>query len=126
MGKPELVKCRDECRAVVGCAMEVLNILGHGLLEKPYERALAVEMTTRGIHFLQQPQYPVTYKGRRIGLFVPDLVVMDRLIVDTKVVDTLGNMERGQMLNYLRITNLEVGLLLNFRRSRLEWRRVCQ
>lgn len=118
-------KCREECRQIVGCAMEVLNELGYGLLEKPYERALVVEFDLRGIRYRQQPRYPVDYKGRRVGCFIPDLVVMERVIVDTKVVDSLGELERGQMLNYLQITGLEVGLLLNFRRSRLEWRRVC-
>ncbi len=115
-----------ESRRIVGCAMEVLNVLGHGLLEKPYERALVVELDIRAIAYRQQPTYPVIYKTREVGYFVPDLVVMDRIVVDTKVVDRIGDSERGQMLNYLGITGLEVGLMLNFRRPKLEWRRICR
>lgn len=104
--------------------MEVLNSLGHGLLEKPYEQALAIELRLSGVPFVQQPRYEVTYKGCAVGCFVPDLVAYERIVVDTKVVDYLGDAEQGQMVNYLRITGLNTGLLLNFRRPRLQWRQV--
>jgi GxxExxY protein len=104
--------------------MEVLNHVGHGLLEKPYERALAVELGLRGIPYIQQPRYPIEYKGKPIGEYVPDLVVYGRVVVDTKVVERLTQHEIGQMLNYLRITGLGLGLLLNFQRAKLEWKRV--
>ncbi|MDZ7749793.1 MAG: GxxExxY protein [Halofilum sp. (in: g-proteobacteria)] len=94
----------EQTRAIAGCAMEVLNELGHGLLEKPYERALAVELGCRAIPYRQQPRYAVAYKGQPVGEFVPDLVVFDRIVVDTKVVDRLTDHEIGQVLNYLRIT----------------------
>ena len=131
MGDREVVDMSDqgtrhlvECRTIIGCAMEVLNTLGHGLLEKPYEHALTVEFRLKGVPFQQQPRYQVTYKGHEVGCFVPDLIVYERIVVDTKVVEQLGNVERGQMLNYLKITGLDMGLLLNFRHPRLEWRRV--
>ena len=104
--------------------MEVLNTLGHGLLEKPYENALCVELTLRGIPFQQQPQYEVTYKSVVVGSYVPDLIVRDDLVVDTKTIDRIGDHELGQMLNYLRLTGLGVGLILNFKRAKLEWKRV--
>ena len=113
----------DVTEAVIGSAMEVLNELGHGLLEKPYENALAVEFGLRGIAFQQQPRYDVEYKGVRVGEYVPDLVV-DGVVVDAKVVERIGPHELGQMLNYLKITGLSVGLILNFRRAMLEWKRV--
>ena len=108
---------------IVGCAMEVLNTLGHGLLEKPYENALCVEFGLRGIPFKQQPCYEVIYKGVKIGEFIPDLVVYGQIIVDTKVIDKIGAVEEGQILNCLKITGLQVGLILNFRRAKLEWER---
>jgi len=77
---------KDEVFQVVGCAIEVLNTLGHGIVEKPYENALVVEFQLRGIPFRQQPVFDVLYKGNKIGLFVPDLIAFDALVVDTKVI----------------------------------------
>ena len=115
---------KQEVFEIVGCAMEVLNALGHGLLERPYENALAVEFGLRGIPFRQQPRFEVLYKGVSVGEYVPDLIVRDRIVVDTKVIDGITNHELGQIMNYLRITGLQVGLILNFKRSKLEWKRV--
>ena len=109
---------------IIGCAMEVLNELGHGLHEKPYENALVVEFGLRKLRAGQQRRFEVSYKSVPVGEFVPDLVVDDAVIVDAKVIDRIGEIERGQMLNYLRITKLRVGLILNFRRPKLEWERV--
>ena len=115
---------KEETHAMIGCAFEVLNELGHGLGEKCYENALVVEFRLRGICYSQQRRFEVLYKGEREGLFVPDLIAFDQVIVDTKVIDRITDHERGQMLNYLRITKLRVGLILNFKHPRLEWERV--
>jgi len=109
---------------VVGCAIEVLNTIGHGIVEKPYENALVVEFRLREISFRQQPAFDVLYKGEKVGLFVPDLIGFDSVVVDTKVIDRITDHERGLMLNYLRITNLRVGVILNFKHWRLEWERI--
>ena len=121
----EMDLCREETRRIIGCAHEVLNTLGSGLTEKPYENALVGEFVLREIPYLQQPRYPVDYKGCRVGEFIPDLVVFRRVIVDTKVVDRLSDLETGQVLNYLRVTGLRVGLILNFRYPRLQCRRFA-
>jgi GxxExxY protein len=115
---------KEEVFEVVGCAMEVLNELGHGLLEKPYENALVVEFGLRGVAFRQQPHFDVLYKGVAVGEYVPDLITHDKLVVDTKVIDRITDHELGQILNYLKVTGLEVGLILNFKRSKLEWKRI--
>jgi|SRR5882724_10653392 len=115
---------KDEVFQVVGCAIEVLNTLGHGIVEKPYENALVVEFQLRGIPFRQQPVFDVLYKGNKIGLFVPDLIAFDALVVDTKVIERITDHERGLMLNYLRITKLRVGVILNFKHRKLEWERM--
>ena len=65
------------------------------------------------------------YKGQKIGLFVPDLIVFDALVVDTKVIERITDHERGLMLNYLRITGLRVGVILNFKHRKLEWERIA-
>jgi len=115
---------KDEVFAVVGCAMSVLNELGHGLLEKPDENALVVELGIQNISYKQQPKFPVQYKGVQVGEYVPDLITHEQLVVDAKVVDRITDQEMGQMMNYLKITGLKVGLLLNFKHSKLEWKRV--
>ena len=121
----EKLLLKDEVFQVVGCAIEVLNTLGHGLVEKPYENALVVEFLLRRIPFQQQPSFDVLYKGHKIGLFVPDLIAFNSLVVDTKVIDRISDHERGLMLNYLRITGLRVGLILNFKHPKLEWQRIA-
>jgi GxxExxY protein len=123
--KAEKLFLKDEVFRVVGCAIEVLNTLGHGLVEKPYENALVVEFLLRKIPFRQQPPFDVVYKGRKIGVFVPDLIAFDSVVVDTKIIDQITDHERGLMLNYLRITGLRVGVILNFKHSKLEWQRIA-
>jgi GxxExxY protein len=87
---------------IVGAAMEVLNDIGHGLHEKPYERALVVELRLRQLPVVQQRVYPVVYKGEQVGEFIPDLIVNDEVVVDTKTIEHITEHERGQMINYLR------------------------
>jgi GxxExxY protein len=121
----EKLLLKAEVFDVVGCAIEVLNTLGHGLVEKPHENALVVEFLLRKIPFHQQPSFDVLYKGHKIGLFVPDLIAFNSLVVDTKVIDQITDHQRGLMLNYLRITGLRVGVILNFKHSKLEWQRIA-
>ena len=114
----------DEVYQIVGCAFEVLNELGNGLVEKPYENSLTVEFDLRGIHFVQQAEFDVLYKTVKVGRYVPDLIAFDKVIVDTKVIERITNIERAQILNYLKITGLKVGLIINFKRPKLEWERI--
>jgi GxxExxY protein len=116
--------CRDEVYAIVSCALEIINGIGHGLHEKPYENALAVEFQHRGIPFVQQRCYAVMWRAVKVGDFIPDLIVYGQVIVDTKTIDRITDVERGQMLNYLRITKLPVGLIINFEKPKLEWERI--
>ena len=109
---------------IVGCAMDVINELGHGLHEKPYENALVVEFGLRRLACEQQRRYNVLYKNVQVGEFVPDVIVGGAVIVDAKVIDRIADVERGQMLNYLRIAGLRVGLILNFKNPKLEWERI--
>ena len=115
---------KEEVYAVVGCAIEVLNVRGHGLHEKIYENCLGVEFRLRGIPYTQQERHRVIYKGEVVGEYVPDLVAEGKLIVDTKTIERITDHERGQMLNYLRITGLPAGVILNFKHARLEWERL--
>ena len=115
---------KEEVFEIVGSAMAVLNELGHGFHEKPYENALIVEFRLKGIPFNQQPSYEMLYKGNNVGLFIPDLIVFGTVVVDTKVIDRITDLERGQMLNYLKITKLRVGVIINFKHATLECERL--
>jgi GxxExxY protein len=113
---------RKEVYTIVGAALEVLPELGHGI----HERALAVEFQLRKLPYEQQAPFDIFYKKVKVGRFTPDLVVLGKIIVDTKVIDRITDHERGQMLNYLRITSLPVGVILNFRYAKLEWERLVR
>ena len=113
-----------ETREIIGCAMEVLNGMGHGFIEKPYENAMVVEFGRRQIPVRQQSRYDIIYKGVNVGTYVPDLIVFETVVVDAKVIDRITDHEIGQMLNYLKLTGLKVGLIINFKRAKLEWKRV--
>ena len=114
----------DLTHEIIGSAFDVLNGLGHGLHEKPYENALVVESALREIPCDQQQEFSVLYKNIEVGKFIPDLIAHDSVVVDTKVIDRITDQERGQMLNYLKITGLKVGLIINFKRPKLEWERI--
>jgi GxxExxY protein len=116
--------CKVETHALIGCAFEVLNELGHGLNEKLYENSLVVEFKRRRIAFDQQRRFEVLYKGEHVGEFIPDLIAYGKVVVDAKCIARITDHERGQMLNYLRITKLPVGLILNFKHAKLEFERV--
>lgn len=118
------LRLKEETFQIVGAAMEVLNTLGHGLLEKPYERALAVEFRLRGIPYVQQRPFEVIYKSENVGDYVPDLIVYEKIIVEVKCVEMITNIDRAQVANYLKITGLSLGLVLNFKHPKLYWDRV--
>lgn len=115
---------KDLVFKIVGCAMRVHTEIGRGLREKTYERALCIEFRHAQLASAQQTSYPVFYRGEKVDEFIPDLVVENRVVVDTKCISTITDVERGQMLNYLRVTGLKVGLILNFSKASLEWERI--
>ena len=110
--------------AVIGAAYEVSKVLGPDFLEKLYERALLAELGLRGIPARSQVSYQVTYKGKLIGEYVADLVVGDRLIVELKCTERIGNEHLAQCLNYLQASGLNLALLINFQHAKVELRRV--
>jgi GxxExxY protein len=99
---------------IIGCAIEVHRHLGPGLLESVYESALCVELKARSLSFKRQVGIPLYYKGELISEHRPDLIVDDKVIVEIKSIDRLAPIHVAQMLTYLRVTSLRVGLILNF------------
>jgi GxxExxY protein len=98
----------------IGCCIEVHRILGAGLLESPYSRASAIELTANRIPFEREKEYLVTYRGQPLCHHRVDFVVDGRLLLEIKAVDRLTAVHRAQVLSYLRVSKLPVGLLINF------------
>ncbi|MFT5468314.1 MAG: GxxExxY protein [Verrucomicrobiales bacterium] len=116
----------DPTYEIIGCAMRVHTEMGPGLREKPYENALAIEFEEQKLDFKQQPEFPLFYHNRRVGECYPDFTVRNEVVVDAKAILEIGDKEISQMLNYLRITAIRIGLILNFKNSKLEWKRLVK
>ena len=116
----------EESGEILSCSFEVLNSIGHGLHEKIYENALVVEFGLRNIPYSQQSEYSVLYKTVPVGKYVPDLITHEKIVVDTKTIEKITEHERGKMLNYLQITGLKVGMIINFKHAELKWLHVLR
>ena len=99
---------------IIGCAMTVHNEIGHGFREKTYENALCIEFRDNQINFIKQKEFPIKYKNEVVDVFIPDLIVEDKIIIELKAVEKIIDEHIGQILNYLRVTGLQVGLIINF------------
>lgn len=121
----EDVTGNDLTYRVIGAAMAVHNTLGPGLKEEVYEKALGVELSQQEIPAIRQHPVSVTYGSEQVGIFYLDLWVEDRLVVEVKAFShQLTNDEIAQVLNYLKATGAQVGLLFNFGRRKLEYKRI--
>jgi len=109
---------------VIRCAFNVSNTLGAGFLEKVYENALCVELRKDGLKFQSQRPVTVKYKGFQVGEYIADIIVEDKLLLELKALSTLCSSHDAQVMNYLKATNLSVGLLLNFGRPKLGIKRI--
>jgi len=105
---------------VIGCAIEVHRVLGAGLLESAYQTALCVELAQSGVRFTRQQKHLLEYRGVIVGEYFPDLVVEDTVVVEIKSVLRMESVFTAQLLTYLRITGLHVGLILNFNNNVLK------
>ena len=107
-------KHADLTRRIIGAAHEVHNELGFGFVEKVYETALVHELRSDGLTVDQQVAIDVVYKGERVGDYVADLIVAGKVIVEVKATKQLADAHGVQLVNYLKATGIEVGLLVNF------------
>lgn len=113
-----------ETKALIGIAFDVMNEVGCGLREKAYERAMVREFQLQSIAYDQQRQFPVIYKDTEIDTLIPDMIAYEQIIVDTKTVPKITSREIAQMFNYLRITRLPIGLVINFYHPKVQVKRV--
>ena len=119
---------KEEAYAIVGAAMEVYNQLGNGFLEAVYQEALAIEFRLRGIPFQEQVPLTICYKGQPLRqYYVADYVAYDKIIVEIKAIQQLSSNEQAQIMNYLKATSLELGLLISFGfPGKLQYKRVVR
>jgi GxxExxY protein len=122
--KHELIY-KEEVYNIINASIEVINSIGHGFFEKVYENALKVEFSLRNIPYSQQQKFIVNYKGYDVGEYIPDLIVYNSIILEIKTIDGITNHERGQIINYLKITSKKAGVILNFKKPKLEWERFA-
>jgi len=108
---------------VIGAAFKVHNVLGPGLLESAYEGALVIELKRRGLAVERQVVYPLIYEGEMAGAYIADIVVENAVVLELKSVKILTAVMEAQLLNYLRLSAVPVGYLINFRNPRLEFQR---
>ena|SRR5579863_1317978 len=109
---------------LIGAAFEVHNILGFGFLEKVYQRAMQVELLTRGIAVELEPKIQVKFKGVVVGDYLADLLVEQKIVVELKTDPAYLTVHEAQLLNELRGTGMKVGYLINFGRERVDYKRM--
>ena len=124
MSEVPLQNVNEITQKIIGCAFEVSNTLGIGFVEKVYENALVHLIRKSGLKVVQQYPIKVTFDGILVGEFVADLLVEDRVLVELKAVSMLVNDHTAQALNYLRASGLELCLLINFGRTKVEIKRL--
>jgi len=110
---------------IIASAYRVGSDLKNGLVEKIYENALCIDFCEQNIQYSQQERFPVFYHEKSCGTLIPDLIVDEKVIVDTKVVKEINSEHISKMQSYLNISGLQVGLIINFKYSSVKIRRVA-
>jgi GxxExxY protein len=114
----------DVTEKIIGAAFNVLNKLGAGFLEKVYENSLSFELRRSSLLVEPQKLFPVKYEGVIVGEYQADLVVAGKVVVQCKAVSNVDSIHEAQLMNYLKASGVHVGLLINFGRPKLQYRRL--
>ena len=123
---PDDLLYRDEAYRLIGACLAVHKDKGHGFVEAIYQDALEIELELSGIPFERKRNFSIYYRDRSLKhTYTPDLIGFDKIIIELKAAKALNDEHRAQLLNYLKITGLQLGLLVNFGSyPRLEWERI--
>ncbi len=124
MEKEKVLPYSELTSVILGCCFEVMKELGPGFLERVYKNALLIAMRQKGLDVEVERAYEVFFRGKMIGRYNADLVVNQTVIVELKCCESLIREHQAQLFNYLKVAGLPIGLLVNFRRRKLEWKRL--
>lgn len=113
-------------KSIIGCAFDVINELGAGFLESVYERALCITLEHNSIPVQTQHPINVEFRGQSVGDFYADLLIDNQVLVELKAVKSIAPQHEAQIINYLKATNIQVGLLINFGNPKLEFKRYSR
>ena len=112
--------------AIIGACMEVHRLLGPGFLEAVYQEALEIEFDERRIPHVPQKRIEISYKGRVLNKeYIADFLCYDQIVIEIKAIKAIAGIEEAQILNYLKATNLPLGMIVNFGAPQLEWKRYA-
>lgn len=127
IGAYEKFPLKDETYKIIGACMNVFNELGNGFLEAVYQDALEVEFNLLGIPYKREVPYQIYYKGERLSRrYIADFIVYDEVVLELKAQEFLVKANHSQVLNYLKASNLKVGLLINFGEKSLNYKRFIK
>ena len=116
---------KDECYKIIGTCMQVHNELGPGFLEAVYQESLAIEFKLQGIPFEREVKLEIKYKERTLQKFyVADFICYDEIIIELKALTKLESPHKAQVINYLKATDLKLGILINFGANSLQYERI--
>ncbi len=114
---------KELSKKIIGCAITVHKSVGPGFLENVYEQSLCIELKLRNIPFTRQKMYSIFYKNHNVGTYIADIAVDNKIIVELKSVPYIKRNMEAQLLNYLHVSNIRVGYVINFRNTRIEFKR---
>ncbi len=110
---------------IIGACFEVSNELGVGFIESVYEKALVIALREKGLRVIEQAPLKVSFRDQTVGEFYADILVENRVIVELKAVTSLVPEHEAQIINYLKTSGIHIGLLFNFAKLKLEWKRFA-
>ena len=119
-----MLEHKEITEQIIGAAFEVYNYLGYGFLEKVYKNAMQVELNLRGVANVVEAEIEVRFKNQLVGEYFADLLVAASVIVELKVAKAYNSADEAQLLNELKATGVKVGLLINFGKDKVEFKRL--
>lgn len=114
----------DVTEKILGTCFEVMNELGGGFLESIYRNALYCALSELGMKMEMEKRFEVIFRGKKIGFYFADLIVEDSVVIELKCCERLHNEHSAQVINYLKVSGLPLGLLINFGKPKIEYKRL--